>query len=85
MSTHINPDDCPIQDIHKLFGAILDLASNEAIAFVATNITRAHPSRLESIAREKLTERRRALHAADLASSQKRAAEYLAEIGRSRT
>ncbi|MCP2082743.1 UNVERIFIED_ORG: uncharacterized protein YoaH (UPF0181 family) [Methylorubrum zatmanii] len=83
MSKPINPDECPIQDIHKLFGAILGLASNEAIAVVATNISRANPSRLESIARDKLNERRRALHAADLASSQKRAAEYLAETRRS--
>lgn len=85
MSKPINPDDCPIQDIHKLFGAILELASNEAIAFVATNISRAHPSRLESIARDKLNERRRALHAADLASSQQRAADYLAETRRPQT
>lgn len=71
MNTHINPDDCPIQDIHKLFGAILDLASNEAVAFVATNITRAHPSRLESIARDLLNDRRKAIRAADLASSKR--------------
>lgn len=79
MSRHINPDECPIQEIHPLFRAVLDLASNEVVAFMAANITRANPTVMKNIALDLLNERRRKLQEESLAASQQQAAERLEE------